>query len=77
MDAAKRSRTWCLQEQAQQVPPRSTPEAVAAVVAKCVAAEPRHGERWQAVSKSLQSAHMSTEQILMLVVAGLADKLVV
>ena len=37
----------------------------------------RHGERWQAVSKSLQSAHMSTEQILMLVVAGLADKPVV
>jgi len=59
-------------EQVQQVPPRSTPEAVAAVVAKCVAAEPRHGERWQAVSKALQNSHKTTEQVLMLVVDGLS-----
>lgn len=54
------------------MPPRSTPEAVAAVVAKCVAAEPRHGERWQAVSKALQNSHKTTEQVLMLVVDGLS-----
>lgn len=59
------------QEQLQQVPPRSTAEAVAAVLAKAIAAEPRHGERWQAVSKALDSAHESTHQILMKVVANL------
>lgn len=61
-----------MQEQLQQVPPRSTPETVAAILSKAVAAEPRHGERWQTVSKALDGAHQTTHQILMRVVEGLA-----
>ncbi|KAJ3078946.1 hypothetical protein HK102_004124 [Quaeritorhiza haematococci] len=43
------------------------------VINKCKAAEPRHGERWQAVSKDMKSAGKSMEDILMLVADGLTN----
>ena len=38
------------------------------VLKRCVAAEPKHGEMWQAISKSLENAHQPTESILKKVV---------
>lgn len=35
-----------------------------AVVDKCKAAEPRHGEKWQAVSKAVENSGLTTEEIL-------------
>jgi pre-mRNA-processing factor 6 len=39
-------------------------EAVAELTAACVAAEPRHGDRWTAVSKAPESARLSAAAIL-------------
>ncbi|KAI9203430.1 PRP1 splicing factor, N-terminal-domain-containing protein [Polychytrium aggregatum] len=41
------------------------------VIAQCVAAEPRHGERWAAVAKDMANAGKSTEEILKLVTGQL------
>ncbi|KAK9825509.1 hypothetical protein WJX74_002649 [Apatococcus lobatus] len=48
-----------------------TPEQQQAVVARCVAAEPHHGERWQRISKNPVNAHMPVMDILDLVVRDL------
>lgn len=45
------------------------------VVARCVAAEPHHGERWQAVSKKIENFRKTTKEILMIVAAGLPNGL--
>lgn len=50
-----------------------TPDSAAAVVDKCVASEPRHGERWQRQSKALANAHNTTRELLPLVVADFAN----
>ena len=42
-------------------------DTVAQVVEKCVQAEPRHGERWQRVSKNSKNAHATCETLLKLV----------
>ncbi|TPX70333.1 hypothetical protein SpCBS45565_g01731 [Spizellomyces sp. 'palustris'] len=41
------------------------------VVTKCVAADPRHGERWQTVAKDISNIGKNTEAILKLVAAQL------
>ncbi|XP_045789815.1 protein STABILIZED1-like [Trifolium pratense] len=38
------------------------------VLKRCVVAEPKHGEKWQAVSKAVENSHQSTESILKKVV---------
>lgn len=42
-------------------------EVAAEVLAKCVSAEPRHGERWQRVAKDPKNAHASVDKVLKLV----------
>ena len=42
-------------------------DTVAEIVKKCVQAEPKHGERWQRVSKNPQNAHAPIETVLKLV----------
>lgn len=41
-----------------------TPEAAAAVLERAVAAEPRHGERWQALAKDPVNAHQPLGTLL-------------
>ncbi|GAB2274984.1 Protein STABILIZED1 [Dionaea muscipula] len=41
------------------------------VLKRCVAAEPKHGEKWQVVSKAVENAHQPTEVILKKVVVAL------
>ncbi|KAJ3089722.1 Pre-mRNA-processing factor 6, partial [Physocladia obscura] len=41
------------------------------IIAKCVAAEPHHGEKWQACSKDLKNIGKSIEEILKLVAVSL------
>lgn len=41
------------------------------MVAKCVAAEPHHGERWQAVAKNMNNVGKKPDEILKLVAGGL------
>ncbi|ORY50364.1 hypothetical protein BCR33DRAFT_713186 [Rhizoclosmatium globosum] len=41
------------------------------VISKCVAAEPHHGERWQAASKDLKNTGKSVEEILKMIASGL------
>ncbi|GAB2233747.1 hypothetical protein Droror1_Dr00002976 [Drosera rotundifolia] len=41
------------------------------VLNRCVQAEPKHGEKWQAVSKAIENAHQPTEAILKKVVVAL------
>ncbi|EFH43070.1 hypothetical protein ARALYDRAFT_912309 [Arabidopsis lyrata subsp. lyrata] len=41
------------------------------VLTKCVASEPKHGEKWQAISKALENAHQPVEVILKRVVVAL------
>jgi pre-mRNA-processing factor 6 len=47
------------------------PEAAADVARRCAAADPRHGERWTAVSKDPKNAHQPCEAILRKVAAEL------
>eukprot|EP00245_Coleochaete_scutata_P005495 TRINITY_DN1909_c0_g3_i1.p2 TRINITY_DN1909_c0_g3~~TRINITY_DN1909_c0_g3_i1.p2 ORF type:complete len:131 (-),score=14.68 TRINITY_DN1909_c0_g3_i1:29-421(-) len=51
-----------------------TEELQAEVLKKCVAAEPRHGERWCRVSKAVENAHLSTEVLLRRVITSLANE---
>lgn len=48
-----------------------SPEAAADVLTRCIAADPHHGEKWQATAKDLANAHQNTETILKKVVAKL------
>ena len=52
-----------------------TPEAAAAILAKCVAQEPRHGERWQRVAKAPANAHQPVDIILKRVALDLEKEL--
>ncbi|XP_028804943.1 protein STABILIZED1 [Neltuma alba] len=38
------------------------------VLKRCIAAEPKHGEKWQAISKAVENSHQPTEAILKKVV---------
>uniref|UniRef100_A0A1J3G438 Protein STABILIZED1 n=1 Tax=Noccaea caerulescens TaxID=107243 RepID=A0A1J3G438_NOCCA len=44
------------------------------VLDKCVASEPKHGEKWQAISKAVENAHQSVEFILKKVVAAMNNE---
>lgn len=44
------------------------------VVRKCIAAEPRHGERWIAISKAVENAHIPVEAVLKKVVVALGKE---
>ncbi|KAI9328374.1 PRP1 splicing factor, N-terminal-domain-containing protein [Obelidium mucronatum] len=46
-------------------------KAMQDIVKKCVAAEPRHGEKWQACAKDLKNTGKSVEEILKLVASTL------
>jgi pre-mRNA-processing factor 6 len=41
-----------------------TEEAQQQVVARCVEADPRHGEKWTSVSKAVENSRLKTEEIL-------------
>lgn len=43
------------------------------VIDQCVAAEPRHGEKWTQVSKAVENTHFSTEAILKKMVLAAKD----
>ncbi|KAH9783035.1 TPR REGION domain-containing protein [Citrus sinensis] len=43
------------------------------VLNRCIAAEPKHGEKWRAISKAVENSHCSTEAILMKVVNALGE----
>ncbi|KAH9727047.1 TPR REGION domain-containing protein [Citrus sinensis] len=43
------------------------------VLNRCIAAEPKHGEKWQAISKAVENSHCPTEAILMKVVNALGE----
>nr|KYP53403.1 Pre-mRNA-processing factor 6 [Cajanus cajan] len=40
------------------------------VLKRCIAAEPKHGEKWQAISKAVENSHQPTESILKKVVVA-------
>lgn len=44
------------------------------VMKRCIAAEPKHGEKWQAVSKAVENSHQATEAILKKVVVALGKE---
>jgi pre-mRNA-processing factor 6 len=44
------------------------------VLKRCVAAEPKHGEKWQAISKAVENSHQPTESILKKVVIALGKE---
>jgi len=48
-----------------------TPESQAAVLAKAVAADPHHGERWTRVSKDVANAHLPVDVLLKKVVVDI------
>ncbi len=62
---------WLLKFEAQH----GDEAAAADVIKRCVAADPRHGEKWQAVRKSVANAGKSTEEVLKLVAAELVNDL--
>jgi pre-mRNA-processing factor 6 len=51
-----------------------TEETQNEVLKRCVAQEPKHGERWQAVSKAVENSHLSVEAILKKVVVALGKE---
>jgi len=46
----------------------------AAVLSRCVSANPRHGERWTRVAKAPQNEHLNTGEVLQLVAADIANE---
>ncbi|WCJ22718.1 Pre-mRNA-processing factor 6 [Euphorbia peplus] len=44
------------------------------VLKRCVAAVPKHGEKWQAIAKAVENAHLQTEAILKKVVVALGSE---
>ena len=63
---------WALYYKAEL---QHAPERAPEVLKRAVAAEPRHGERWQRVAKNPANAHSSVEHILKLVVKDLETEL--
>lgn len=51
-----------------------TEDTQADVLKRCIAAEPKHGEKWQAVSKAVENSHQPTEAILKKVVVALGKE---
>ncbi|XP_031482456.1 protein STABILIZED1 [Nymphaea colorata] len=49
-------------------------EEQADVLKRCIAAEPRHGEKWVAISKAVENSHQPTEVILKKVVVSLGKE---
>ena len=46
-------------------------QAVADIIKQCVTAQPRHGERWRRIAKSMENAHAKADVLLKLVAADL------
>ncbi|GKU90928.1 hypothetical protein SLEP1_g4869 [Rubroshorea leprosula] len=44
------------------------------VLQRCIAAEPKYGEKWQAISKAVENSHLPTEAILKKVVVALGKE---
>ncbi|KAJ6828622.1 putative protein STABILIZED1 [Iris pallida] len=44
------------------------------VLKRCIAAEPKHGERWTSISKAVENSHLPVEAILKKVVAALGKE---
>ncbi|CAM8890984.1 unnamed protein product [Rhodiola kirilowii] len=44
------------------------------VINRCVAAEPKHGEIWQSVSKAVENSHLPVEAILKKVVVAIGKE---
>lgn len=44
------------------------------VLARCIAAEPKHGEKWTALSKAVENSHQPTDAILKKVVVSLGKE---
>ncbi|KAG5233390.1 protein STABILIZED [Salix suchowensis] len=44
------------------------------VLKRCIAAEPKHGEKWQTISKAVENSHQPTEAILKKVVVVLGKE---
>ncbi|CBI28774.3 unnamed protein product, partial [Vitis vinifera] len=44
------------------------------VLRRCVAAEPKHGEKWQVISKAVENSHLPTEAILKKAVVALGKE---
>ncbi|KNA11512.1 hypothetical protein SOVF_134540 [Spinacia oleracea] len=51
-----------------------TEELQKGVLKHCAAAEPKHGERWQSISKAVENAHQPTEAILKKLVIALGKE---
>ncbi|CDY21966.1 BnaC09g00720D [Brassica napus] len=51
-----------------------TEESQKEVLAKCVACEPKHGEKWQTISKAVENAHQPIDVILKKVVIALSKE---
>ncbi|KAJ3403770.1 hypothetical protein HDU80_003760 [Chytriomyces hyalinus] len=63
--------SWAWWLKFESVQEGDTTKMVADIVAKCKAAEPRHGERWQACAKDLSNTGRSVEEILKMVASSL------
>jgi pre-mRNA-processing factor 6 len=51
-----------------------TDDAQKEVLRRCVAAEPKHGEKWQVVAKAVENSHQPVESILKKVVVALGKE---
>ncbi|KAL6561498.1 Protein STABILIZED1 [Orobanche minor] len=51
-----------------------TEETQMDVLSRCVAAEPKHGEKWQVISKAVENSHQPTEFILRKVVVAIGKE---
>ncbi|KAL6288171.1 hypothetical protein ACE6H2_012561 [Prunus campanulata] len=63
----ERSRTWLDRA-------HGTDENQKDVLRRCIASQPKHGEKWQPISKALHNFHQPTEAILHQVVAVLGKE---
>ncbi|KAI8545948.1 hypothetical protein RHMOL_Rhmol07G0077300 [Rhododendron molle] len=51
-----------------------TEETRADILKRCIAADPKHGEKWQALSKAVENSHQPTEAILKKVAVALGKE---
>ncbi|XP_058213697.1 protein STABILIZED1-like [Rhododendron vialii] len=51
-----------------------TEETRTDILKRCIAADPKHGEKWQALSKALENSHQPTEAVLKKVVVALGKE---
>lgn len=51
-----------------------TEETQKDVLKRCMAAEPKHGEKWQAISKAVENSHLPTEALLKKAVVALGKE---